>query len=106
MHDLVEVHNERGSVICAAQPTQRLPRGVAHGYESSAVYDPLGEPGKSTDRAGTLNLLTPAKSQIKKGHSMGNSTALVEIKPWASTAERQTAAEASRPAGTEAVSAE
>jgi len=45
-HDLVKVHNDRGAVICAALPTQRLPRGVCHGYESSAIYEPMGEPGK------------------------------------------------------------
>jgi trimethylamine-N-oxide reductase (cytochrome c) len=44
-HDLVKVFNERGAVICAALPTQRLPRGVCHGYESSAVYDPMGRAG-------------------------------------------------------------
>ena len=32
-HDLVKVFNDRGAVICAALPTQRLPRGVCHGYE-------------------------------------------------------------------------
>ena len=36
----------------------------------------------STDRGGMLNLLTPKKTQIKKSHSMGNSTALVEIEIW------------------------
>jgi trimethylamine-N-oxide reductase (cytochrome c) len=105
MHDLVQVRNERAVVICVAQPTQRLPRGVAHGYASSAIYDPLGEPGRSTDRAGTLNLLTPAGSQIKKGHAMGNSTALVEIEPWADKSKRQAASRASQAAGTEAVPA-
>src|SRR5262249_50709419 len=28
-HDLVKVYNDRGAVICAALPTQRLPRGAA-----------------------------------------------------------------------------
>ncbi len=32
-HDLVKVFNDRGAVICAALPTQRLPPGVCHGYE-------------------------------------------------------------------------
>ncbi len=64
-HDLVKVFNDRGAVICAALPTQRLPRGVAHGYESSAIYDPMGEPGKSVDRGGCLNLLTPERTQTK-----------------------------------------
>ena len=36
----------------------------------------------SVDRGGMLNLLTPKKTQIKKSHSMGNSTALVEIEIW------------------------
>ena len=58
-HDLVKVFNDRGAVICAALPTERLARGVCHGYEFSAVYDPMGEPGKSVDRGGCLNLLTP-----------------------------------------------
>ena len=81
-NDLVKVYNDRGGVICAAQLTQRLPEGVAHGYESAANYDPLGEPGKSIDRGGCLNLLSPKRSQIKKGHAMASSSALVEIEPW------------------------
>jgi trimethylamine-N-oxide reductase (cytochrome c) len=81
-HSLVKVYNDRGAVICAALPTQRLPRGVCHGYESSAVYDPLGEPGKSVDRGGCLNLLTPHKSQTKSTHALAGANALVEIEPW------------------------
>jgi molybdopterin guanine dinucleotide-containing S/N-oxide reductase-like protein len=81
-HDLVKVHNERGAVICAALLTQRLPRGVCHGYESSAVYDPMGEPGKSVDRGGCLNLLTPHKSQTKSTHALAGANALVEIELW------------------------
>ncbi len=69
-HDLVKVYNDRGAVICAALPTQRLPRGVCHGYESSAIYDPMGEPGKSVDRGGVLNLLTPERTQTKTTHSL------------------------------------
>lgn len=81
-HDLVKVYNDRGAVICAALPTQRLPRGVCHGYESSAVYDPMGEPGKSVDRGGCLNLLTPERTQTKTTHSLAGANALVEIEPW------------------------
>jgi len=81
-NDLVKVHNDRGGVICAAHLTNRLPEGVVHGYESSANYDPLGEPGKSLDRGGCLNLLSPKRSQIKKGHAMASSSALVEVEPW------------------------
>ena len=81
-NDLVKVFNDQGAVICAAQVTDRIMQGSAHGYESCAKYDPLGKPGESVDRGGMLNLLTPKKSQIKKAHSMGNSTALVQIEIW------------------------
>ena len=81
-HDLVKVYNDRGAVICAALPTQRLPRGVCHGYESSAVYAPMGEPGRSVDRGGCLNLLTPHKTQTKTTHSLAGAQALVQVEPW------------------------
>ena len=81
-HDLVKVFNDRGAVICAALPTTRLPPGVCHGYESSAIYDPMGEPGKSVDRGGTLNLLTPHRTQTKSTHSLAGANALVEVEPW------------------------
>ena len=81
-NDLVKVFNDQGAVVCAAQVTDRIMEGSAHGYESCAKYDPLGKPGESVDRGGMLNLLTPKKSQIKKAHSMGNSTALVELELW------------------------
>ena len=81
-NDLVKVFNDQGAVICAAQVTDRIMESSAHGYESCAIYDPLGKPGESPDRGGMLNLLTPKKTQIKKAHSMGNSTALVQIELW------------------------
>ena len=81
-HDLVKIYNDRGAVICAALPTQRLPRGVCHGYESSAVYDPMGEPGKSVDRGGCLNLLTPERTQTKTTHSLAGANALVQVELW------------------------
>ena len=81
-HDLVKVYNDRGAVICAAVLTQRLSRGVAHSFESSAIYEPMGEPGKSIDRGGIVNLLMPRRTQTKSTHSLAGSQALVEIEPW------------------------
>jgi trimethylamine-N-oxide reductase (cytochrome c) len=81
-HDLVKVYNDRGAVICAALPTQRLPRGVCHGYESAAIYEPMGEPGKSVDRGGCLNLLTPERTQTKSTHSLAGSNSLVQVVLW------------------------
>ena len=59
-----------------------MPRGVIHGFESCATYVPMGEPGKSVDKGGMLNQLTPRKSQLKQGHSMSASCAQVEVSPW------------------------
>lgn len=80
--DLVKVFNDRGAVLCAARITRRLRAGVAHGYESSAEFSPMGEPGASVDRGGCLNLLSPGRSQIRNSHSMANSTAMVEVSKW------------------------
>jgi trimethylamine-N-oxide reductase (cytochrome c) len=90
-HDLVKVYNDRGAVICAALPTQRLPRGVCHGYESAAIYDPMGEPGKSVDRGGCLNLLTPERTQTKTTHSLAGANALVEVELWDGRIEHEAA---------------
>jgi len=81
-HDLVKVYNDRGAVICAAVVTERLRRGVVHSFESSAIYEPLGEPGKSVDRGGTVNLLMPHKSQTRSTHALAGSQALVQIELW------------------------
>ncbi len=90
-NDLVKVFNDRGAVICAALPTERLARGVCHGYESSAVYDPMGEPGKSVDRGGCLNLLTPERTQTKSTHSLAGANALVQVEPWDGRSEHMSA---------------
>ena len=87
MRDLVKIYNGRGAVICAAFPTERLRRGLVHGYESCATYEPIGEPGNSVDRGGCLNQLTPKRSQIKQAHSMGSSAALVQVELWTGEAE-------------------
>jgi molybdopterin guanine dinucleotide-containing S/N-oxide reductase-like protein len=81
-HDLVKLHNDRGAVICAAVLTNRIPAGIVHSYESSAVYDPIGEPGYSVDRGGAINLLSSSRSQIRKAHSMGASCCQIEAEKW------------------------
>jgi len=80
--DLVKVFNDRGAVICAAHVTERLPQGTVHSYCSSAIYDPIGEPGKSVDRAGTVNLLTSSRPIIKRSHSTASNSCLVQIEKW------------------------
>ena len=81
-NDLVRVYNDRGAVICAAQVTERLRPGTVHSYESSAVYDPVGDPGNSPDRGGNINILTPSRTIIKKSHGMASNSCLVQIEKW------------------------
>ena len=42
----------------------------------------MGEPGKSVDRGGCLNLLTPHKTQTKTTHSLAGAQALVQVELW------------------------
>ncbi|MGA7677971.1 MAG: molybdopterin-dependent oxidoreductase [Dehalococcoidia bacterium] len=81
-NDLVKVFNDRGAVICVAQVTERIRPGTAHSYESSAVYDPVDEPGSSPDRGGCMNILTPSRPMIRKSHSFAANSCLVQIEKW------------------------
>jgi trimethylamine-N-oxide reductase (cytochrome c) len=81
-NELVEVFNDRGVVICALQITSRVRPGVVHSYESSAVYDPIGRPGYSTDKGGCINILAPTRMMIKNSHAMAAMSMLVEIKKY------------------------
>ncbi|MEW6665331.1 MAG: molybdopterin-dependent oxidoreductase [Thermodesulfobacteriota bacterium] len=81
-NDLVKVFNDRGAVLCAAQVSERIRPGTIHSYESSAVYDPLGEPGSSVDRGGCMNQLTSSRMMIAKSHSIAANSCLVEIESW------------------------
>ena len=42
----------------------------------------MGEPGKSVDRGGCLNLLTPHRSQTKSTHALAGANSLVEVELW------------------------
>jgi len=91
-HDLVKAFNDRGAVVCAAQLTERLPRGTVHSYESSAVYDPMGEPGNSVDRGGCINQLTPKRSIAAKVSGTAVNSCLVEIERWDGSGKLRSAA--------------
>jgi len=81
-HDIVEAHNDRGSVLLAAMVTGRVPAGTVHSYESSAIYDPIGKIGDSPDRGGCINILTSKRPIIKKSHSAAWNSCLIEIRKW------------------------
>ena len=42
----------------------------------------MGEPGRSVDRGGVLNLLTPERTQTKTTHSLAGANALVQVVLW------------------------
>jgi len=81
--DIVELYNDRGSVLCCAVVTWRVPEGILHSYGCSAKYDPL-EPGKagSTDKAGCINLLTQSKMMSKNAPGMTPNSCVCEIRKW------------------------
>ena len=54
--DLVRVHNERASVICAADVSPMMMEGVVRGNEFCAVLDLIPTSVGLVDRGGCLNL--------------------------------------------------
>jgi molybdopterin guanine dinucleotide-containing S/N-oxide reductase-like protein len=81
-HDLIRLYNDRASVICAAQITARILRGVVQASASSAVYDPIGEPGRSPDRGGCVNALAPTRWQTEKTSASAPNSCLIQVEKW------------------------
>ena len=80
--DLIRLWNQRGSVVCAAQVTGRIQPGVVAAYSGSAQYRPTGEPGRSTDLGGCVNMLNTKESVTKKGHGMKPNSVLIQVEKW------------------------
>ena len=80
--DLIRLWNDRGSIVCAAQVTDRLRPGVISASTASAEYRPAGEPGKSTDLGGCVNLLNPSKSITPKSHGIRPNANLIQVEKW------------------------
>ncbi|MCP4236492.1 MAG: hypothetical protein GY770_23400, partial [Aestuariibacter sp.] len=53
--------------------------GVVHSAESSAEYNPVGEPGESADMGGCVNLLTPKRHISAKTSASSPNSCLIEI---------------------------
>ena len=81
--DIVELYNDRGSVLCLAQVTERVPAGILHSYGCSGKYDPLipGHAG-STDKGGCVNLLTSSRLLSKYAPGMTPNSCLCELRKW------------------------
>jgi trimethylamine-N-oxide reductase (cytochrome c) len=87
--DIVELYNDRGSVLCSAVVTHRVPAGILHSYGCTSKYDPQvpGEPG-TTDRGGCVNLLTSSRMLSKHAPGMTPNSCLCEIRKWEGKWER------------------
>ena len=80
--ELIRLWNNRGSVVCAAQATDRLRPGVVSVSASSAQYRPAGEPGNSTDLGGCINMLCTSKPLTKQTSGMAPNTTLIQFEKW------------------------
>jgi anaerobic selenocysteine-containing dehydrogenase len=80
--DLIRAFNDRGSVILAAQVTERVPSGTVHSYESCSDYIPLGEPGESPDRAGCVNILTSKRFITPTSTALAPNSCLIQVEKW------------------------
>ena len=82
-HDLIRVYNDRGSVVCAADVSPLVMRGVCKTYESSAESAFFHDPRYGlVDFGGCVNILTPDRPQIRNSDGMGSNSCLVEFEPW------------------------
>jgi trimethylamine-N-oxide reductase (cytochrome c) len=89
---LVKVFNDRGAVICAADVSPLLAPGVVKSFESSAEYIPIDIDGEIVDVGGSMNVLTPSRSQQRRTSSMSPNSCLVQVEPWRVTQEVAAAA--------------
>lgn len=89
--DLVKIWNDRGAVICAADVSPLVARGVVKSYESSAEYQMIEVDGERVEIGGCLNTLTSSRPQSRGTSSMAPNSCMVEVERWRS-AERFVAA--------------
>lgn len=80
--DIIELYNDRGSVLCAADVTYRVPVGVMHSYGCSAKYDPITTETGATDRGGCVNILTSKRWLSKNVPGMAPNSCLIECRKW------------------------
>lgn len=81
-HRLVKVFNDRGAVICAADVSPLIARGVVKSFESSAIYLTKHVGGQRVEVGGCMNTLTPDRSQTPDTESMAPNACLVQIEQW------------------------
>jgi trimethylamine-N-oxide reductase (cytochrome c) len=80
--DLIEMYNDRGSVVCCAIVTYRVPLGVVHSYASCGKYDPVAPVPGAADRGGCINILTPDRYISEYAIGMAPNSCLIEFRKW------------------------
>jgi len=81
-HGLVKVFNDRGAVICAADVSSMVVRGVVKSFESSAEYLPIEIDGERLDIGGSMNILTSSRPAMRGTSSMAPNACLVQVVAW------------------------
>jgi trimethylamine-N-oxide reductase (cytochrome c) len=79
-------------VICAADVSPMVARGVVKSFEASAEYRPVSCDGETVDIGGCMNLLTPSRTAMRGTSSMAPNACLVQVQPWRATPAQAAAA--------------
>ena len=81
-HDVVRVHNERGSCLAAAVLSNAVRPGVVQ-LSTGAWYDPLEPAGDaSLDKHGNPNVLTRDRGTSRLAQAPSAQSCLVEVEPF------------------------
>jgi hypothetical protein len=68
--------------LCAADVADVVVPGAVKSFEASAEYQPVYVNGEWVDVGGSLNTLTPSRSQQQRTSSMSPNSCLVQVEPW------------------------
>ena len=80
--DIMELFNDRGSVLCVAHLTHRVEENTIHAYGSSGIYNPV-EPGScGPDIGGCVNLLTPGRLIGDMVPGMAPNSTLLDVRKY------------------------
>jgi trimethylamine-N-oxide reductase (cytochrome c) len=80
--DMIELFNERGSVLCVARVTYRVEVNTIHAYGSSGIYNPTVPGEASTDIGGCVNVLTPGRLMGDKVPGMAPNSTLLDVRKY------------------------
>jgi trimethylamine-N-oxide reductase (cytochrome c) len=80
--DIVELFNERGSVLCVARVTYRCEVNTIHAYGSSGIYNPTIPGEASMDIGGCVNVLTPGRLMGDMVPGMAPNSCLMDIRKY------------------------